>query len=77
MGKPLDFVFTNSPKIFLLVLFTYECYFNKGTLYVTFYYLPFYFFIEIYKHTSTTLQIENIENDRITSLLKLLVHNNI
>ena len=33
--------------------------------------------IEIYKHTSTTLQIENIENDRITSLLKLLVHNNI
>ena len=33
--------------------------------------------IEIYKHTSTTLQIENIEDDRITSLLKLLVHNNI
>lgn len=33
--------------------------------------------IEIYKHTSTTLQIENIENNRITSLLKLLVHNNI
>ena len=48
MNKPLNFLFTNSHKIVLFIIFIFECYFNNCTLHIIFYYLLFYFFIEIY-----------------------------
>lgn len=65
MNKPLNFLFTNSHKIVLFIIFTYECYFNNCTLHIIFYYLPFYFFIEIYKHTTDFLRRTNDGINRI------------
>jgi len=49
-------IFTLLPYILFILLFIIDCYFNNYTLTKIFYYLPFFFFYQIWRNISTFLQ---------------------
>lgn len=65
MGLPLKKTLLLMHHIILLFIILCECYFNKWTLHIVFYYLPFYIIIQMYKKITYFLEKTNNELNRI------------
>lgn len=65
MGNSLINIISNIPRSLSIIIIIYEYKTNNGILHYIFYYLPFYFIIELYKSLSNFLRNMDQELNRI------------